>query len=288
MIFIRIVKFLTITIVAQLILTDSVWAWGPAVHTAIGCKVMEGLPQVLPFIGEIIRCFPLQFIYGNLAADFFVGKGEKERAGHSHNWESGFKILGKAKHKKDAAYAFGFLSHLAADVVAHNYFIPNLIHRCSTWRRAGHIYWEAKADRLVNPAFTRIAREVLGKEELGFDDMLISALRTRSNGLKARRHLFTQSVKWSEYLYMTQPLFSGKRSPRYQIEPAYLVFMVDLSFRLVRDFLKEPQSSPCLSYDPIGSRNLRLASKNAIRSRFFKAPRATRQFNVDQDLLDIS
>jgi len=122
---------------------------------------------------------------------------------------------------------------------------------------------------------------------LGCDDLLQSAVRTSRNGFKTRKHLFTQTVRLSGFLSFTQSLGLGNIRLRYRIPEEYLVFMVDLAYRLVRDLLTHPGSSPCLSYDPIGSENLRLAGSNGILSKLFNAPQPTYQFTVDQELLQL-
>ncbi len=283
----KILFFFITSLMFQLVFSEDVWAWGPAIHTVIACRILDEVSQILPAISRILQLFPLEYLYGSLAADFFVGKGEKKKDGHSHNWETGFRFLGEAKDEREAAYAFGFLSHLSSDVVAHNYFVPSLIHRASTWKRMGHLYWEAKADYFVGPVYMRVARDVLSMEQLGCDDLLKSAVQKSRNGLKARRHLFTQSVKVSDYLCSFQPMFQTNSRYRYRISLQYMAFMINLSYRLVRDFLSHPDSSPCLSYDPIGSQNLGLASRNTILSKLFRVPRPICQFKVDQELLEI-
>jgi hypothetical protein len=195
--------------------------------------------------------------------------------------------LAEAGDDREAAYAYGFLSHLAADVVAHNYFVPNLIHRASTWKRVGHLYWEGVADHCVSPNYGKLAREVLDMEELGCDDLLKSAVGKRRKGLKTRRQLFKQSVKFSDFLNGTEPMFLVNRASRYQISQDYVFFMLDLSYRLVKDFLTHPDSSPCLSHDPIGSDNLRLASRNGFLSKLLNIPQPMYQFSVDRELLKL-
>lgn len=283
-------KILLTSIVAfglQLIFADGAWAWGPAVHTVIATRMLGELSQLLPAIAQTIQSFPLEYLYGSLSADFFVGKGQKPKEGHSHNWETGFRFLNEAKDDREAAYGYGFLSHLAADVIAHNYFIPSLIQHGTTWKRMGHLYWEAVADRLVGPVYIRIAKEVLSNNDLGCDDLLRAAVGKKRAGLKARRKLFTQSVKLSDYLSSSQVRFLDGRGLGEQISPANIGFMVGLSYRLARDFLTHPDSSCCTSYDPIGSRNLLLASRKAILSRLFRIPRRTHRFRVEQELLEV-
>jgi len=287
MFFVKILFFLFTSLICQLIFTDGAWAWGPAIHTVIGCQILDEVRHIFPLIARIIQSFPLEYLYGSLAADFFIGKGQKKKDGHSHNWETGFRFFDEARDDRETAYAYGFFSHLAADVVAHNYFVPNLIHSVSTWKRMGHIYWEVKADQFVDPVYMRVARDVLSMEELGCDDLLKSAVRTSRNGLKTRKHLFTQTVKLSDFLSCSQPIGMVNRSSRYQISQEYLIFMINLAYSLVKDFLTHPGSSPCLSYDPIGSRNLRLASRNGILSKLFNIPRPMYRFSVDQELLEL-
>ncbi len=278
---------LCVLVLFDLFFANGVWAWGPAIHTAIGLKIIDEIAFLLPAVAKIIRAYPLQFLYGSLAADFFVGKGQKKKKGHSHNWETGFRFFESAANDSEAAYGYGFLSHLAADVVAHNYFVPELIHAASTWKRAGHIYWEAKADQSLGFSYTRTARHLLSMKELGCDHLLRSAVKTSRNGFKTRKHLFTQTVRLSDFLNYSQSRGLVNMGFRYQIPEEYLAFMINLSFRLVKDFLTRQESSLCLSFDPIGSENLRLARSNGFFSKLFNTPQPVYQFKVDQELLKL-
>ncbi|MFO7785611.1 MAG: zinc dependent phospholipase C family protein, partial [Desulfatiglandales bacterium] len=276
-------------LVLDLIFSSSAWAWGAAVHTAIACHILENTAHLLADVGAVIRAYPLEYLYGSLSADFFVGKGQKQKTGHSHNWETGSRCLAEAADDREAAYAYGFLSHLAADVVAHNYFVPNLIHRASTWKRMGHIYWEARVDLHLGPLYTRIAKEVLTMKHLGCDDMLRSAVGKRRQGLKTRRRIYTQSVKLSNYLNAFQSPALFQREPHCRTSPDYISFTVGLSYRLVRDLLKNPETSPCLSFDPIGARNLLIAGRYLFINRMYQAIRPDRGplFQVDERLLGL-
>ena len=199
----------------------------------------------------------------------------------------GFKFLGEAGDEREASYAYGFLSHLAADVVAHNYFVPDLIYRVYGWKRIGHFYSEAIADQFVGPLYIRIARDVLSMEELDCDRMLRSAVQRGRRGLRTRKHIYTQTVKISDFICFIRDISnSGKSSPR-QISHDHLVFMIELSYRLVKDLLSYPDSSPCLSHDPIGSDNLRLAGQKGVLSKFLKAQKPFCSFPVDRELLEL-
>jgi len=281
----KILAVLFIVAIKELILCDGAWAWGPVVHTVISCNILESCSQILPAIASVIQPFPNEYIYGAISADFFLWKGQKKKKGHSHNWETGFKFLQDVNSDKEAAYAYGFLSHLAADVIAHNYFVPDLIHRRLRSKRIGHFYTEAVADRFVGPLYLKIAREILSMDHNDYDDVLRSSAVRNRYGLRARKHIFTQSVRISDYLYCLPVFYDrGKGRPH---RDERLSFMIGLSFRLVKDLLSYPDSSACLSYDPIGSDNLRLASKGRILSRLFNNRQSSFQFPIAQEFLEL-
>lgn len=287
MFLVKILVILSAIILKELMFSDGAWAWGPAIHTVVSCNILSSCNAILPTIASIIQSFPCEYIYGGISADFFIGKGQKKKKGHSHNWETGFQFLSDVNNDKEAAYAYGFLSHLAADVVAHNYFVPDIVHRVSKMKKIGHIYSEALADKSVDPAYLKIAKDILAMDHLECDKLLKSSLIRNRYGLKTKKRIFTQSIKISDYLYCL-PMFSDRESHSpYNVEDEYMAFMIELSFKLVKDLLSYPETSACLSHDPIGSESLRLAGSNGFFSRLFYDRETSYQFPIDQDLLEL-
>lgn len=287
MFFMKLMVLLGVSGMVQLICAESALAWGPAVHTVTALSALHDACLLLPCIARIITSFPLQYLYGCLSADFFIGKTKTANARHLHNWEGGLTLLGRAGDNREAAYAYGFLSHLAADVVAHNIFIPNLIKSFPMRRQMGHLFWEIKADFLVGPGYIKIARDVLSMDHRGYDAYLTLIAGKGKNGLKAKKHVFKQSVKVSDYFYATHHmLFEGKLD-RWQVFRDYLTFMLDLSCCVVKDLLKNPGQSNCLSYDPMGRQNLRLAKRSRSFMRPYKIRRPSKRFPIRQELLEL-
>lgn len=282
--FLKFVVFFAVYLVVQLH-PESAFAWGPGVHTAIALGSLDAATQLLPAIGRTITAFPIEYLYGSLSADFFIGKGKKKRLGAPHNWEGGFKFLGDAGDDRENAYALGFLSHLAADVIAHNYFIPNLVSAYPGKGKMGHLFWEIRSDYLIGAGYTSIANGVLNMDHQVCDDLLQLLDGKRRTRLKSKKRFFTQTVKFSDYLYTTRNLFFETRAVRGRVFHEYLAMMVDLSRRLVYDFLKHPESSPCLLYDPMGAKNLLIAKGKRSFPRPFRAVAAAPQFDVDEKLL---
>lgn len=266
-----------------LLYPDHALAWGPGVHTITALTALQDAGRILPSIAGIIGTYSGEYLYGCLSADFFIGKGRVRRAAHPHNWEGGFKFLQEAGDEREAAYAYGFLSHLAADVVAHNFFIPSLM-IAFTRRGMGHLYWEMNSDYLAGPGYTKIAKDVLSIRGLGCDTLLGELTGGGQKRVRPKKRLYTQTVRISGYLYDAYPLlFGGGSFPRKTFYD-YLAAMIGLSCRLVQDFLGNPENSPCLLHDPLGRDNLGLAKRTRRLPKRPKARMALPGFLVDREL----
>lgn len=276
----KILWCLAMVVFYHMIRADSVLAWGPGIHTVTALSVLDDVRILMPAVARIISAFPLEFMYGCLSADFFVGKNSVARNSSLHNWKGGFKFLREAREDREAAYAYGFLSHLAADVPAHNYFITSLMVSYPNLAGAGHLYWEMKADYLVGPVYIKLARDVLRMDHKGCDERLKRMVGKKRSALKAKKKIFTQSVRFSDYVCDARDnFFNGKTV----VDRAFidsLAFMVEFSCRAVKDFLKNPHASPCLLYDPSGKKSLRLARRRAALATWTKARRLLPWANV--------
>jgi Zinc dependent phospholipase C len=285
---IRIAFFVAVFQVIDGFAPVSALAWGPGIHTAIALVTLGQAEFVLPSIAEVIAACPIQYLYGCLAADFFIGKGRrKRRKSHFHCWEGGFKLLGEARDNEEASYSYGFLAHLAADVIAHNYFIPNVIRNTNSTRRLGHLYWELQSDYLVGPGYTRIAKEILSLDHGSCDTLLSDTMNKEKNGLRTKKRLYTQGVRLSDFLYASNPIFLS--------DPLFLPVMfkddlsrmVELSCRLVEDSLENLQDSLCISFDPLGQKNLKLAHERgySFLRKGLSTAHLNSHFPVDEKLL---
>lgn len=125
-----------LTAAILLLLPASAWAWGAGAHLVTGNLVLDNLHLLAPALAALLKAHRNDFLYGALSADILIGKGVKKRPDHCHNWDKGFELLGgTALRLSDdpalKAYAWGYLAHLAADVVAHNFYVPNMLHAYS-------------------------------------------------------------------------------------------------------------------------------------------------------------
>ena len=125
-------------------------AWGPATHVDFGLRVLDGMLLLPPLMRRLLSARRMDFLYGNVVADIVVGKNMAHYNNHCHNWQVGLRLLQRAGTDAQRALSWGYLSHLAADVVAHNYFVPVKTVESFKAHTTGHAYWEIRFDQLAH------------------------------------------------------------------------------------------------------------------------------------------
>lgn len=130
-----------------LLLPTEALAWGPVTHLRLAHWIL-GNPDLLPAaMAELLAAWPDFFYFGNIAADLILGKGFRiEYHQHSHNWQVAQQLLAKAEDDREKAFAIGYLCHLSADVVAHNFYVPFFIRFGPGQPGTRHLYSEIRFD----------------------------------------------------------------------------------------------------------------------------------------------
>ncbi len=121
-------------------------AWGPLTHMYLGSEVFS-LAALLPSgIYALIRKFRHDFLYGNLIADIIIGKKYLPEDRNPHSWDMALNLFRSTENPQQEAFMYGYMSHLAADTVAHGRFT-------SLKRNIGHTLIELRADSLINKKY---------------------------------------------------------------------------------------------------------------------------------------
>ncbi len=286
---IRGIRWVFIGIIAaalEAVFAATAHAWGPGVHTITALTALSNAGAFLPAVSGLITSFPFEYLYGCLSADFFIGKGRQNpKRVHLHNWRGGFKFLEQANCDRERAYALGFLSHLAADVVAHNFFVPDLMDSFPGKGKMGHLYWELRADYAAGPHYTGVARAVLDMDHDVCDELLNTIVGKRGNGFKTKKRIYMGTVRFSDRFYTTRDFFFPEWKGGSTGFAEHLSSMVEASCILVQDFLKRPSVSPCLLLDPMGRDRLgMLKKKRRWASRFRKRSPVSSRFPQARNL----
>ncbi len=236
-------------------------AWGPLAHLGFSAQALEQLASVSAPTRSLLVEHAHAFLYGSLAADIVVGKNLARWANHCHNWRVGFNVQRAARGGAERGFALGFLAHLAADTVAHNYFVPYQTALSFDRPSTRHAYWELRYDQQMDGALSRVARAVCGRAQRGHDELLRRTLRGASVlPFSLSRHLFGS-------------LLASAREPRFQLlsrsvlaPDRYLPLPGDLlaetnalAVEAILGLLREGERCQAVRADATGSRNLRVA-----------------------------
>ena len=134
----RILVIAVATLTCLLLLPSDAWAFGPATHVFLGEQILNNLSYLPPVIADLLRAYPQSFLYGSMAADISLAKKYVPLGRHCHYWHVGEEIFEEADNDRLRAVALGYLSHLAADTIAHNFFVPRQLMLTSSTKALGH------------------------------------------------------------------------------------------------------------------------------------------------------
>ena len=165
----------TVLILAVFILlgsADQVLAWGPATHVGLASTILDRLALLPAGIAAILGRHAIAYLYGNIAADMVFAKKWSRVKQSCHHWSTAFQLLDRARDDRARAFAYGYLSHLAADTVAHGKFIPRqiIVSECSV--NLGHFYWELRTDAAQPRAVWTLIEQVVRQDHSDHHDAL--------------------------------------------------------------------------------------------------------------------
>ena len=85
-------RALAIAVVVLLLvalLPAAAYAWAPGTHIFLGESVLGSLARLPSSIADLLRAFPYDFLYGNIAADTSIAKKYAPAGRHCHSWTVG-------------------------------------------------------------------------------------------------------------------------------------------------------------------------------------------------------
>lgn len=257
------VYFIIVTLLFSLI-PDDLYAWGPGMHVESAMLALTKVAAIAPFIRDLIKRHPEAFIYGSASPDIIMGKKYAGYLHHCHNWRIGWLILHEAKTDRQRAAAYGYLTHLAADVVAHNYYIPVKIIRSFATRLLTHTYWEMRFDLEIKDEAWKRLDMVTNLEIEEFDELLKRVLSKTLLSFSTNKHIFNTILILQKMKSMRKTLSLYAKHSRFEIGIENRQHYLDLSTESVLEFLTHPEDAACMEVDPAGVK--RIAYAKTLRS----------------------
>lgn len=273
-------------VVALLLLTpETALAWGPATHVQIGMEVLRSLDLLPAHIAAVLAQYPIDFLYGNLAADISLGKKYAQVGRHCHDWGVAREIVREAgDDERLLAASLGYCGHLAADTVAHNSFVPRMLLLTSSTRALGHSYWEHRMDSDVGSEHAALARWIVTRFDHSEADALFRrVLSSTLFSFGTNRRIFRGIVRINGNESWQAVFDSVIDNSRWDLDPTTVARYQRHGFEATADLLVHDESSGPARLDPVGEKNLTEAKQ--IRRRVLLAGgwRSTRAIEATAD-----
>lgn len=285
----KIAATFTIALLVTLLTSDDAYAWGAGFHIMEGSYVLNHLSMVLPCIAESLKAFPYDYLYGCMSADIFIGKGSRRRDDHCHNWSVAMKMLEVADSPSHFSFAYGYLSHLCADIIAHNFYIPNQLYLTTSTKKLGHIYWEYRSDAYVEKKYWQLANETISRQNVSNDEFMQRFFKSKVISFQTKKKLYVHSIKLYDLERWQDMVSLISRNSRWDLPESYILHLDKLSLSLIFDFLNYLDNSICLNYDPVGSDNIRSAKKKRYAIKRAHGERPTEKaFCIPDEIVNLS
>ena len=260
------VMVLAFTILIIFLLPHDACAWGPGVHLRLGLQILENLGPLPASLQALLSAYPLDFLYGCIAADITLGKKYTHHLENCHNWRIGHRVLNKALSlgEEEQACAYGYLSHLAADTIAHNYFIPYKETMTYNSMLFNHGYWEIRADSGIRKATWETAQQLARRDNRRHDRMLSQSLSDTIFSFRTNKQLFNSMMMISRLQRWHKLIAAMARRSKWSFDQAEHDEYMAMGYAAVNSILSDPQS-PYWRADPTGERAFtasRLIRKN--------------------------
>ncbi|MES2123785.1 MAG: zinc dependent phospholipase C family protein, partial [Gemmatimonadota bacterium] len=226
-------------------------------------RILSSLHLLPSAIGDLLRAFPYDYLYGNIAADTTMAKKYAPADRHCHAWHVGQEVHSLAPTDALKAFGLGYLSHLAADVVAHNHFVPRQLVVTSSTRTMGHTYWESRVESMLGELVPRAARDLLRLDHRPADAHLERILSPTIFSVRTNRRFFRGMVRLADSRPWQLGMQLATDQSRWELAPSLIESYLDLATDNIVSVLGD-SGSPVLRLDPNGETEI-MRSKGVRR-----------------------
>ena len=248
-----------------LLIPGEALAWGPATHIHLGSEILKNITLLAPPLQRLLSKHPSDYLYGCIGADIIFGKKFTPYSSHCHNWNVGMVVLEEAENDSQKAFAYGYLSHLAHDVVAHNYYIPIQLVASFQTRTLRHGYWETRFDTHAGREVWDTLKDLARGEHRANDDLLERVLENNVLPFKVNKQIFASWLLLNRVEHWNRMVRVITSMSKWPLSKEDVQECRALSLDSTLELLNKREDARCLRVDPTGRKSLALAKE--IRKR---------------------
>jgi hypothetical protein len=249
-------------------------AWGPVTHLSHGAQILDDLHNLPAGIQQLLADQRWQYLYGCVAADIIQAKRyTRSIYTHCHSWRVGWKVLHSAGSPEEKAFAYGYLSHLAADVYSHNYFVPIQLLTSFPSRMRRHIYWEARFDSHESRAHRQLLKAVLQHRSDRCDALVERVVDRTLFSFRTNKRIFRSFVAIQRLHPWQVAVHRWTSRSRFSLVKSEFERYHRLCVASIRDLLERGEEAMVMQHDPNGHESLSQAKEIRRKLRILRRRR---------------
>lgn len=241
------------------------FAWTPGTHIFLGETILSNLHLLPAPIANLLQAFPYDFLYGTIAPDTSIAKKYVPAGRHSHFWNVGQETFDQAPSESLRAFGLGYLSHLAADTIAHNYFVPRQLVLTTSTRSMGHTYWESRIETHLGGHYARRAREIIQRDQSAADLHLEQIISPTLFSVRTNRRIFRGMVHLTHTKSWHRAMQAAADRSRWLLTNRDVERHLGIAYDVTVDMLAAAESGGASAQvrelDPNGAQALRAAKR---------------------------
>lgn len=250
-------------VVALVLFPADAFAWTHGTHIFLSETILANLHLLPASVAELIAAFPYDFLYGSIAPDTSIAKKYVPAGRHSHFWNVGQETFDLAESDPLRSFGLGYLTHLAADTVAHNFFIPRQLLLTTSTQAMGHQYWELRAETHLTDRYARRARDLIRLDHRPADAHLERIISPTLFSVKTNRRIFRSIVHLSDTKSWQRAMQAARERSRFLLTDENVERHLAVSYDFTMEALAEVgrQSGAARHFDPSGEAQIRRAKR---------------------------
>jgi hypothetical protein len=241
------------------------FAWTPGTHIFLGETILSNLHLLPAAIANLLQAYPYDFLYGTIAPDTSIAKKYVPAGRHSHFWNVGQETFDQAPSESLRAFGLGYLSHLAADTIAHNYFVPRQLVLTTSTRSMGHTYWESRIETHLGGHYARRAREIIQRDQSEADLHLEQIISPTLFSVRTNRRIFRGMVHLTHTRSWHRAMQAAADRSRWLLTNRDVERHLGIAYDVTVDMLAAAESggtsAQVRELDPNGAQALRAAKR---------------------------
>jgi hypothetical protein len=251
-----------VAVVLLITLPGEALAWGPITHLVHGAQVSQNLSILPGALQELLHVHRFAYLYGCVGADITQARRyARNLYSHCHHWSVGFKVLSAARTDEERAFAYGYLSHLAADVYSHNHYVPIQLIASFPSRTLGHVYWEVRFDALQGRRRWREMRRVLTHTYPDCDALVEREVERTLFSFRTNKRIFDSVMALHQYDRWYRMMTRVSSRSRYPLPKSVVGEYNEHCIAAMVDVLLRGEQASCVAFDPTGREALGRATR---------------------------